>query len=54
MSNRHFPGPEPQNPEEPQIEREVESDKTGTIRRYLRLADKLLKPDGDDPKSNAA
>jgi hypothetical protein len=40
--------------EEPHIQREIDSDKTGTIRRYLRLADNLLKSSGDDPSSNAA
>ena len=40
--------------EEPHIQREIDSDKTGTIRRYLRLADNLLKESDDDPSSNAA
>ena len=44
----------PQPSEEPHIQREIDSDKTGTIRRYLRLADNLLKPDDEDPSSGAA
>jgi len=40
--------------EEPHIQREIDSDKTGTIRRYLRLADNLLNSRDDDPSSNAA
>jgi len=40
--------------EEPHIQREIDSDKTGTIRRYLRLADNLLKKREDDPSSSAA
>jgi hypothetical protein len=52
LPNQHFPEP-PLHPEEPHIEREIANDKTGTIRRYLRLADKLLKRK-DDSKSNAA
>jgi hypothetical protein len=40
--------------EEPNIQREIDSDKTGAIRRYLRLADNLLKKRDDDPSSSAA
>ena len=40
--------------EEPRIQREIDNDKTGTIRRYLRLADNLLKTSDDDPSSEAA
>ena len=40
--------------EEPRIQREIDCDKTGTIRRYLRLADNLLKKRDDDPSSSAA
>lgn len=43
-----------QSKEEPHIQREIDSNKTGTIRRYLRLADNLLKKRGDDPSSEAA
>ena len=47
--------PTPENStEEPHIQREIDNDKTGTIRRYLRLADNLLKKPDDDPSSNAA
>jgi len=40
--------------EEPYIQREIDSDKTGTIRRYLRLADNLLKKRDYNPSSSAA
>jgi hypothetical protein len=40
--------------EEPHIQREIDCDNTGTIRRYLRLADNLLKNRDDDSSSNAA
>ena len=40
--------------EEPHIQREIDSDKTGTIRRYLRLADNLLKKQRDDDSSSSA
>jgi len=48
------PDPAERAQEEPRIQREIDSDKTGTIRRYLRLADRLLKSRDDDPSSNAA
>lgn len=53
LSKRDFSNVPPQSSEEPHIQREIDSDKTGTIRRYLRLADELLKSD-DDSNSNAA
>ena len=40
--------------EEPHIQREIDTDKTGTIRRYLRLADSLLRSRNDDSSSTAA
>ena len=53
MRKLAFPKNLPPPREEPHIQREIDSDETGTIRRYLRLADELLKND-DDSKSNAA
>jgi hypothetical protein len=54
LSNPDF-SKQPQPPvEEPRIQREIDSDKTGIIRRYLRLADDLLKKSDDDSNSSAA
>ena len=50
MSKTDFINPIPRPSEEPHIQREIDSDKTGTIRRYLRLADELLNRDSDPIK----
>jgi hypothetical protein len=53
LSKSDFLNRRPDESEEPHIQREIDSDKTGTIRRCLRLADELLKAD-DDQSSSAA
>jgi hypothetical protein len=52
LSKPQFPDPRPS--EEPHIQREIDSDKSGLIRRYLRLADDMLKRDDDDSTPSAA
>lgn len=47
LSKTDFTNPLPHPSEEPHIQREIDSDKTGTIRRYLRLADEMLNRDDE-------
>ena len=54
MSKPYFQDPNPQPSEEPHIQREIDNDKTGIIKRYLRLADDLLKSSDDDSTPSAA
>lgn len=54
LSKTDFTGPASNDSkEEPHIQREIDHDKTGTIRRYLRLADTMLSDRDDDPSTAA-
>jgi hypothetical protein len=54
LSKPDFSDPKSHSSEEPHIQREIDSDKTGMIRRYLRLADNLLRSRTDEPSSSSS